>query len=308
MMTILLDPSASKSAVCARKLYNTVVHGWRERGTNNDLIFGTGFHHWRAALSRGESAKEAQLKALAVFDSPGLVWKEKKEWLNKEYLRATIAHDFASLQERPLEPAIKFADGSLAIEHAWSIPFYRTASVEVILCGTIDRLIELPSGIICIADYKTTASWGSHSYYLNGYRNSSQLMFYAWALKRLVKDIPEATKYKNLNVERIAARIDAVFVGKDKTPSFESSDVMVLDEGRFMDFELSLRKQVKELAEYVEAGYAPRTGFYNGACDHGFPDKCPFYYACGASDPSIERQVLERTFVQREHNPLAYQK
>lgn len=308
-IVILLDPSASKSATCSRKLFNVVVKGYRERGTNNDLVFGSGFHHWRASMSRGEGPKIAQSKGLAVFDTTeDLVWKEEKAWLNKDYLRATIAHDFSVIMEKPLEPPIKFSDGSLAVEHAWSIPFYRTDKVEVILCGTVDRIIMLPSGILCLTDYKTTSAW-QKAPFLNGYKISSQLIFYAWAL-RFLKNMPEATKYHTLDVERIATRIDAVFVAKDKPAEFRSTDVTIFSDDKFADFELVLRKQVKELVEHTEAGYAPREGLYNGNCDSGipFPNKCPFYYACAASDPSIEQQVLERTFRKNLYNPLQFQK
>lgn len=175
--------------------------------------------------------------------------------------------------------------------------------VKVYICGTIDNIGKIKGGCYCIRDFKTTGFWDVKKY-LGDYRMSHQLRFYVLALKQIAKLYPDS-QLGGIGLGRLGAIVDGIFL-KEKTSelSFKRSEVFLYPDDDINRFHLGLLLRIKHFAQAIKDGTVYfHEGVLNSTCELKY-NKCPFWLACASNNEYVEKQLLERDFVQRTYDPL----
>lgn len=304
-ITIMIDASALRHAGCIRKLYWTVVDGYRAKVNNNDIEFGSAFHIFRSYYRRlgMEGIAPGIQEAQKYFrDTPMNVVSSKK-YLTLAYLGAVCV---AYTQKYPVEGndfEIVSVDDNLAIEVPFTIPYFVDDKVEVLLSGTIDELCKKRNGIYCVCDAKTTSAYDPDDYFAP-YMLSHQFLFYCYVIYQYAHNYPNSIYAEMVKHQTLGYFVDGVFLKGGGDVTFRRSDVHIFSQDLLADFSILLNDKVMRLVEEVHK--QPRRvlpeGIITQTCQ-SYGKLCPFFAACNACDERGAESVLQFTFKKEFYNP-----
>lgn len=308
--TILLNASAYKRSACMRKLFNTVIMGYRKPINNISIEWGSSFHLFKAKfrelgpsgfLEAAEAAKEYFLK------TPHYSSYQTKYLENPEYLWSACLAYYTRYLNDDFE-TVKDDKGKPLIELKTALPYYVDDDVEVIMMGTIDEIGKIKSGVYCVADVKTTSMADVEKFFTN-FRMSPQLLFYGWQVMQYAKAFPDSI-FNKIVQSGFGYFIDGVFQrGKDKPVELVRSDVKMYSQRDIDEMDYLIKKTTMELVdavkEYKATGVIPlRFGMLNGACSADFG--CEYLPACATDDDITYELVMEQHFTQIPYNPANF--
>lgn len=300
---IMLDASAIKLSSCSRRLYLSVVKGYRSKVNGNDTEFGSAVHKFRAAFRQEPNYGPAIHAATVYWETHPMYVKPQKKYLTKQHLHnVCLQYGTDILEKDNIKPLVNPVDGKALLEHRFAIEFYVDDNVEVLMCGTMDEIAKINNGAYVIQDLKTTSAYDVDDY-LDSYRLSPQLLFYRTAVRRLAKKYPDSF-WSDLNSQQIGCMIDGIFLKGKDVIEFKRSRPYFFTEGDIDEFELMLDTLLHKTILPHYRGLPPREGVINGACtNYG---KCPFFYICAAPDAIARDMMLSSQFKQEDYNPMKF--
>lgn len=314
MITINIDASSLRHLHCFRKFYNVVVRNVSTMPRPlNDIEIGSAWHVFRETLALTRNPMKACGAAQKYFASKraeGMIFKEKKEYLNEDYLQALCLR---YLNLFGVEKSFGKWDvlthpvtNTPMVEQTFSIPFYKDNYIEVFLQGTMDEFVKYPAGFICLGDDKTTSSWDKDGY-LMPYALKPQLIFYVLALI-LLSEQEGGDWYKELISMRVGARINAIFLkSKIEEVVFEQSRVFFFD-SEVIELRTQLQCLCWRLSNQVQAhSLPPREGMINDTCQEKYNSLCPFFHACASPREEVYEKMLNN-MPSKPYTPLDFRK
>lgn len=288
-----------------RRLYLTVISGYKEKLNYNDIEFGSAFHEFIKTMKENPGRYDlATAAAIARYSVP-MQQKPEKSYMNTTYLLNLCMNFWEKwVAQDQFETLTMPTTGKPMVELKFSYPYYSDEQVEVQLCGTIDDICKHKHGTYALRDYKTTSVFKTDQY-LSAYHLSPQLMFYRMVLDYYARTYP-ASIFGEINRKDVACLIDGVFLrGKSAPPEFKRSEVFIFPRSQMDEFEHLVYKKVMELVAVVKSGNAlpKREGMMNGACQTVYGN-CKFFGACKQIDDLTTQFMLDRHFIQVPYDPL----
>lgn len=313
---IMLDASAFKESSCLLRTFYQTVAGYTDKIQYNDVEFGSAFHIFRRIVrEKGQDGLGLAIRsARHYFETKPMNIKSKKKYLTSQYLLDACVKYFEEYEIDRLKPIwITKKDGikEVLLELPFTFPYYVDDQIEILMAGTMDELGKFDNGIVCVTDMKTTSVFDIDGYF-DSYRLSPQLIFYRWSIKQYAKAFPESF-LATYDKEDIGCMIDGMFLSGANNPvELRRSDVHVITESALTEFDFLLRKKVDaliaEVKHCIKHNVVPiRYGMLDGSCQTIY-GKCKYFNVCAARDDTIRAVLLERDFVQRPYNPLAFGK
>jgi len=308
MTTILLDASAMRESSCILRLYHKVVQGYTKIVQPNDLVFGSAFHCFAKVKDETGDEMTALAEAVSYYRKTPKYIKPKKEYLDENYLTSTCL-SLSSAFTPDIYDIVRFDNGKPFVEQRIAYPYYVTPErdIEVVLCGTLDKLMfNRVAGFYVISDYKTTSLWNSQQYF-EIYSLSTQLMMYKLLLTLYAKLLPEVSLLQKVSTQPLGCLIEGVFIQPSKSARFERSEVYWFSQEKMEEFERGLHLFIQE--KLVPAIRAPnerlyREGILNGSCERVF-GRCDFAGVC-ESEGERRDEILNEEFGRMAYNPLTH--
>ncbi len=323
-MIIQLDASALRHSHCGRRLYLT-LKGYRSKFLDASMEYGSALHVFLEAIALGKDPEESKQLALSYYlekqSDPMFKYKTSKvEYLNILHLRRSLnvlEKEWSLGNILSGNTILKSPKGNPMVESTFSIPFYKSGDVEILLCGTID-LLTATSGanyLCVVSDYKSTASWDKKSY-LSKYLWDPQLRMYQLAIKLQAKLQPDSIWREIWEGHRIGGRIVGLFHHPENTIAVQASDIMWLDRDGLNDFEQLLTQQCMNIAldfQGKSENYLPyRQGIFTATCEGKFggveSSLCPFASACLQDDETAYAIINNGTFKIQQYEPLTFRR
>jgi len=320
---LCVDASSLKSSTCGRKMFLTVAQGYRSRKDSNDLLYGTCFHLAAEKVAHGVQPHEALQAALDKWDAdiPNCEVKYTAKYLTREHLYQCLMKFFIELRVNDIFtrcPCIKIGDTALA-ECKFSIPIYSDDTVDVLVQGTMDGIFQIDGGCPCIGDWKTTRAKDAEDYFY-GYKMSTQLRMYTWAIRWYLENYPASPLTKAFaGAPKLGAFIYGAFLDSKNIVDFRRSQVFSFSDKDMSRFDTMLKLAVVKLVEdwkkYESTGLIPPPeGIINNACQEIYGSQCTFYHACsscvGLSSADDEQTlfdaIIKNNFKQIDYRPLEF--
>lgn len=326
-LTIFVDASALKNSSCGLKLIYTTVQGYRGCKTNNDIIWGSAFHKFRALYRSGLEWQQAMKEAIGLFNDmmADAHIKDNKKYLTKGFLTSACME---YMEKYPmatdiLQP-IRDDAGVPLIEPVsrFAFPFRILPEVDILLAGTMDSMEHKKEepyspAMNLIVDAKTTGTWKIREFF-NTFNLSPQLMMYRYAIRCYAKLRPDSI-WAKLDKEPLGCMIEGIFHSsrenkdgevKSKVIFSRCEKPIVFQRWQIDEFEVLLNQAVDKLVAHVIAllKYGimpPREGIINGSCDTKY-GPCQYAEACAAVDEEARDSIMDRTFTKSFYNPLAF--
>lgn len=322
-ITVWMDPSSIKEGGCILRLYNILVAGLKGGKNANDIEFGSAFHAYRKeyevmmhnkefVAGFGNEAKTiAKLKginaAVNYWQKTPMFTKYNKKFLDEKYLIQTCNgyHDhYAKMGEE--YSTVTIADEPL-VELRIPYPYYTTpeGDVEVILCGTVDRIVKHKTfGYYAINDYKTTSVWDKQKYF-DFYRMSPQMIAYKLLVKLYAQKYPKSV-IAEIDRSDVKFVIDGVFVAASGPATFEQSAPISFNERQLKEFKEGLDLLISKLIHYIRfPENLFREGMLNGSCEKIY-GACNFFNVCSASSDEEAHFALENGFQVGSYDPMSH--
>ena len=299
-----LDASAASTSSCGRRLYNTVVLGYRSPLNNNDMEFGSAFHLFIKVMKLTGGDYAQAIKAATERYSVPMNVKRQKQYMDTTFLLKCCMDYWQKFAEKDdFVTQCSPESGKALVELKFEWPFYQDDELEIILAGTIDDICKHKHGTWAIRDYKTTSA-GDIDEYLRGYRMSPQLLFYRYVMGRYAWAYPDSI-FAELCKRNCACFIEGIFIrGKDKPLEVKRSDMFQFTEADLNEFEILLTRKVERLVEMIKHEIPMREGLLNGACDAKF--RCPYFDLCAANDDTVRDHLLRRNFIIKPYDPATF--
>lgn len=324
---ILLNASAVRISSCTRRLYLTIIDGYKQKINSRSIEFGSAFHKCPKVLEETNNIGHAMCSSLNYWKLATYKDESKKQYLDAAYLtKVTLdwCEDFHqqdsftvlrdSNNRDMLEDGItlQYPKGKPLVELPFEIPFYVSDNIEVLLVGTIDKVVlHKTSNLLAVGDYKTTSSWDANEY-LRSYILSGQLYFYTLALRKHIAMCNEASVLYPYKGQRIGSFIDGVFLKASRETEFKRSEVYIYTDMQLADYESCLVTLCKKIDEEIRLAsensnttYIPLPdGLLNDSCsENKFGGKCNFFDYCACNDSIAASHVLRTQFVQEAYDP-----
>ena len=322
---IFLNSSAVRVSSCMRRLYLTIISGYKKKINSQSIEFGSAFHLCAKVteLTEGNIGRGVQAACKYYRETPYEA-EDKKKYLDESYLTTVCLNwfdefymqdNFITLRDIN-QPAWTVGDievvsslGKPLVEVKFEIPFYSSDKIDVIITGTIDRIAQhKTSKLLAHPDYKTTGSWNSEEY-LRGYVLSGQLYMYALALRKTLDMCNEQSVLYPFKNKKFGSFIDGIFLSAPSTkipPRFIRSEAFIFTENQLNDFE----KCLLDLCYRLEAQLNFSTeiplpdGLLNDSCsENKFGGKCNFFNYCACGDKIAQEHVLRKEFIQEPYGP-----
>lgn len=265
--------------------------GYRPEGIYlNDTEFGSAWHVFRNVLGKEQDEPKAVMTALAYFKArreQGMIFKEKKEHLNEEFLSLLFMKYLREYGKEKSWGKYEYLcspiDGVPLIEQSFSIKIFENETCVIYLQGTIDEIVIHPAGYLIIGDDKTTSQWDVKKH-LRSFGMKPQLRFYRLAFK-LFSEQPGGEWFKEiLATRRIGCRINGIFLKTefDKV-TFEQSDVIFFEDEELEWFEIALHRLAEHIANGITYSFEhPQEpeGKLNDSCNGMYGQPCEFANIC----------------------------
>ena len=296
-----IDASVLAQSDCLRRFNFIAGEGYKHRGAKPSLNFGSGFHKgvevWYATKGDVEYAIKSALEVYPVAANP-------LDWRTPERLKEDLRNYFKVYTPDTFKA--EFVGGEALVEKQFAFPLFKDGDIEVVLCGTIDRVGEY-QGSRVIVDTKTTKA--SHT--------KSWDLFKSYSMKIQMQTYSYAWHYLTGGRELLPVMMDFVFLSpptvKPKPGGntvFKRSPLILMTEEKLLEYESFLHRRVKQLVEaFKEFGSTPPEEWpLNFNCCSGvFGEPCVFFDVCN-SPKEARRHILEGDFIKRPFDPLNYAK
>jgi len=293
-----VDASIYKEMDCARYIMLKLIYGFQQpsAGKNPVMEYGTAGHKFLQARYEGKPFDEQLQLATTHFSQPEIVVSET-DWRNMGHLVGTlVGYDTFYKQNGELLKVSK-------CEHRFTLPFFKTDLVEVLLCGTVD-LIGTWQGQPVIVDHKFTSAWNQYEY-LAEYDLSPQLMIYKSVVDRLY------------GVSH-GCMVNGIFISAKAPAKFKRSDPIQFSEeqitGLLADFKMKVMTIVSGLEDMIRnPGASDSTKTFKPnycACIKRYGEKAsPCNYTMLCKQPSFAESVAmaESCFEMKEYDPTTHQ-
>jgi hypothetical protein len=310
-LIIRIDASALKDSSCLLRFFRTVVQGYTSPKTYNDMEYGSAFHAFVENLIVTGDVSLSLYHGTQYFlkrkASSDFSIKPKKTFLNEHHLSVVCNRYYEEVYKHDdFQCLVDEATGTRLTEQKFAIPYYSTDKVEVLLCGTIDRIGQIRGGCHCIGDFKTTSVWNVDEYF-RGYELSPQLMLYKMVLSRLGQAGEPGNLFEKFFQQRVGCFIDGIFLKPEPDKvAFKRSKMIWFDDVRIDEFEKMLYTAVYRLVDALEASPQPlREGMLNGSCQTVY-GLCKFFNVCSAPDERARDMMLQNFFSRRNYNPMMF--
>lgn len=318
---ICIDASSLKKSSCGLRMFLSVVEGWTTPKQSNDLLYGTCFHKAVEIYAKTADGFKATEEALKHWDEniDNCEVKYLARYLDRQHLHGALLQYFVAVNTNDIFTRCKYikVNESALAEMKFSIPLYSDDSVDVLLQGTIDGIFQIDGGCPCIGDWKTTRAKNPEDYFF-GYKMSTQLRVYIWAVQWLLKhypDSPIAQAFKT--APTIGAFIYGAFLSKDKI-DFQRSQIYRFGKADMLRFEMLLMGEVQKLVDsyklFAYGGTRPLPeGLINNSCQEVFGSYCSYYGACSScvgvqatDEVALFEGMIRNNFVKKDYRPLEF--
>lgn len=315
-MIIRIDASSLKDAHCLRKLFWRIVGGYRTKGADIEMHYGTCFHHFAEQVARGVDPTVAEVSAREMFMATICNQKYGKDYLNAVHLSLTCRLYTMMLQEasnqwNAADILASPIDNSPLVECKFSLPIYADAGVEILLQGTMDRISKIKGrGCMVIEDFKTTSSKDPDLYF-KGFKMSPQMLTYTFALHQLAAANPYGL-FGRLMKENptVGCRIKGVFLDPKLSTRFVASEIAFFAEAELEKYYNWLMALCQQIVFAVKTNTIPDpVGIYTDTCRSAFGSYCPFFDICKNETtlkPEGMQHMLKAHFQQKDYKPLEF--
>jgi hypothetical protein len=294
----------------------------------NDVEYGSAMHHFLEgflslpANERNNKYIASMLAAQDYFKNKPMLWKPTKNYLNVEHLNKSCFH-FVTGEHHKLteywEPLINPLDNKPMLEVKFAIPYFSNEIMDIVLCGTIDAVMQSKRNpnLIAVCDFKTSSARDSAEY-LGGYTISSQLMMYVYALKYYISR-GEGDFWSGLSDRIVGAFIFALFPqapstkGSNVTPiKCEQSNLFIFNDEQLKEFAMLLSQKATRISTIVNAYHTNESrrthkeGALTGYCQQQFGSNCPYFGACCAPDDDAMFSLLEAKHKKSFYDPRTF--
>lgn len=279
---------------CPRKYYYSMLQHWQPKGERLHLDFGIYYHsaleEYDKVKAEGASHEEGVHAAVrrALEDSKDFIgtsdgMHKKGNIKSRQTLVRAIVWYLEHFKDDPAKTVI-LDNGKPAVELSFrmELGFSSPEGEPYMLCGHLDRLVELGDQIY-VLDRKTTGSTIS-SYYYNQFDPNNQITLYTLA-SRVV--LPKSASGVIIDAVQLAVGF-ARFHRGIITKTHAQVDEWLED----------FYHWTKVAEHYARSGHFPMN---DTACSHY--GGCHFQSICKA-DPSMRKQLLKTNFEERIWNPL----
>ena len=299
----LLDASLASRAQCKRRVYYLGVMGYRAPILPVDIVYGNAFHKFIEHMLKTQGNFAVAIKsAREAFDVPMTVPK-KKQWMNENHLMSTCIDYWNQYAKRDEFEVLHWNDKPM-VEVKFVFPYYSDDEVDILLCGTLDRIGKFRSGCYANPDFKVSGTYDPKAYF-EAYRLSPQFCCYRLAIKAYAQKFPGSI-WEVLDRNELASFIDLININSSKETEFLRSPMMFFRDREMSHFLATLEAFVKDFVPFIKTGVVPhKEGIFNGACqERYFP--CPFFNACACPDDISEAHVLKNNFIIKQYNPMEF--
>jgi hypothetical protein len=309
-----VDATALGKSQCLRRLYLSVVEGWRSKIHSVEIEYGSAFHvfveeYFKSKYNLVDSLAAAQ----EYFRVTPHIVKDRKDYLNINHLTLTCMQFHEEFTNNPTSDLSKLHPVCIKevplIEKTFSIPYFikqpgLLGTYSIALTGTIDMIAQLESGLYVINDYKTTAL-KDQALYFRQYKLSGQLALYLYAIQYYAKQFPNSI-YADMCKKRVAVAITGAFLDP-KLPTQFKREIYFYTYRDMAEYKCMLEDKLQALSTHIADNILPfREGFLNGACQEKYSE-CMFYCGCSAPEGAM-RDILRNNYVQVPYNPLKFRK
>ena len=281
---------------CPRKFYLGMVQQWRAKSESVHLKFGIIIHAaletFDKARALGADYEEALDRAFdyalrATWDNGP--WQSDHPKKNRDSLLRTIVWYLETYKDDKVT-TVQLADGTAAVEVSFRVEFgYSYNSVDYLLCGHLDRLINYGDDIY-VADRKTT-SGAIGAYYFKQYSPHNQMSLYTLAGKVVYSAPVAGVVIDAMQIGNGFSNFGRGFTLRTKSQLDEWLD----DAQQWMEYEVECADRDKWPMNENSCH-----NYYSNATGTG---GCPFLGICN-KDPAVREAYLKTDFEKVEWNPL----
>jgi len=307
---LYVDATGLKNLACSRKYSLAVLNGFIPKGSQNKVatFFGSCLHKFAEEFYLNDKSVPAALgPMIQMWNDKEDVLQYKQGNFGNQYLNSAklmeCAHAVGKYLTNDVDTEILTKDEHVCTELKFAIPFKQDDKFEVVVCGTIDKMVKINRGTYSLGDYKFTRQWGDPNKYLNAYKLDPQPRLYWWAIKWMAKHT-QSEFYDQLVSMPLGFFIDAGFHSKNDF-KIQRSEVFYDSDSNEDEFDAMLNAAVNEIIEIakIKDGYPAREGIIKGCCKTIYGE-CDFASVCQASNKGAANAVLGSRFEYREFNPL----
>jgi hypothetical protein len=268
------------------------------------MLYGSSVHKFAETYVQTRDMVQAMCAAHNTYRSKPAE-EGKKDWLTINHLTQTCAKMRDWIDQDNVEYYKNPVDGVPLCEVKFPIPYKVYPHCEIILCGTIDKIVKFKRGASAIGDYKTTSTYLVDNYFTQ-YRLDPQMMLYRYALEWYAKHTDDNI-LATIGGNRLGAFIDGIFLSKTKDTDIKRSAIMFYSDSEMEDFAVLLDEACDKIAKWCAPGARePRKqGMFNGACTHLY-GQCKFFGVCSAPDKIAEEAVIKNYFTSKPYDPLSF--
>ena len=313
--TIYLDPSALKKTACTRQYWLACQEGMIPKGSQDkaSTFFGTCLHNY-AEVWANTGEPDASISTVKM-------WNEKAEKLSyttgrssNEYLVAgklvesmLIVREFLEAdKEMEILPDPNGQNGKKMTEYKFAIPLFSDENVNVIVCGTIDKLCRQKRGLYMVGDYKFSRKWGDPYAFLRAYKLDPQPRTYLWAVRWYARQFPNSIFAAMVNHGPLGFFIDGGFHSKNDPIQMQRSDVMIESDEEIEEFDHMLMQAASNLVAnyyFYKDKMPARDGIVKGICKTIYGD-CEYAPICKQNSHTGQLAVLNQKYEHRAWEPL----
>lgn len=294
---LMFNASLYKSSSCLRKVWYTLFRGLTKDSKDFKMAFGTATHKFLQAHYEGKDFEQGLKLAVDYYAN---IYVPDGDFRHAGYL-ASVCMQYKDFYKNGGD-MLRVVDSVKTLECSFAYPFYQTANVEVLLCGTID-MIAIMGGRKVIVDHKTTSVTQVDTY-LNSYQLSPQLMVYKYIYQKLFKG------------EDVGCLINGIFLSKTGKTKFQRSMIFEYTPNQLEILQHHLIQTVEHIVSNFEAAlnlweknpdYRIMQLFTPNytCCDEKF-GMCQFAPVCMTDSDEDKESIISNEFVTKIYNPLKF--
>ena len=314
---IKLDATALSKSSCLTRLNYFAGEGLTFLEPKCEIEYGVAFHKGMEAYEMATD-EDPQMRMFRARTAAIDHWSKTSPRVppkKAHYCADTLAlliqkyiTDVASC-DRLVETVIA-PDGKPAIEAKFAIPFYSDDDYEVLLCGTIDRIIRVKSsGLMAIWDYKTTSARDPKEY-LDNFKLSGQLRIYQYAAMWMGNNYPEGIFGEAMKCGQMGSFIEGVFVRPDPLDVvFQRSECFFASPASLNSFISTLQETILRFLYHHKQGTlsAVRDGILNGSCETMKWGRCDYWGICvNEGNQQAQAMIKQNFFKTKTYDPLKF--